>query len=143
MMKKFIRFWHQTCSIYTVSALLLLLFNLMISGTLSRSVINANAFLLLFLFAVIFTCANFILGVDRLHYALRVLLHFALTVTGVYAVLYLPLNSSAATSGKLMMLFLMMLVYWIAMGIFLAVRAGVRKVERKEDTYTGVFGAKK
>ena len=144
-MKFIARLWHQFCGIYTVSALILLLLNLMISGTLAESIINAKAFLLLFLFALAFAFANVLLRVSGIPYAGRVALHFVIVLLGSYCCLYLPNNAASASSGKLMMLLIMVVVYWAIMGLYLARSAKHRALEGKKDAgaYHSVYGAAK
>jgi hypothetical protein len=142
-MKIFVRLWRQFCAIYTVSALLLLLSNLAMAGSLERTLINAGAFLLLFLFALLFAGANLLMGVVRIPYLARVLLHFVLVAGGGFCLLYLPYNAAAASSSKLIILILMMLLYWIPMGIYLAVfRRFSAKAQRADaEPYRSVYGA--
>ena len=144
-MKTIVRLWHQFCAIYTVSALLLLFLNLIMAGSLAQSTINARAFMLLFLFALLFALANLALTISRIAYALRVLLHFALVLTGGFCFLYLPNNIAAASSGKLLMLLLMAVLYWIVMGLYLAFSAKRRALEKEAGaaSYRSVYSGSK
>ena len=144
-MKTIVRLWHQFCAIYTVSALLLLFLNFVMTGSLAQASINARAFMLLFLFALLFAAGNLTLSISRIAYAVRVLLHFVLVLTGGFCFLYLPNNVASASSGKLLMLLLMAILYWIVMGLYLAFSAKRRALEKEAGaaSYRSVYSGSK
>ncbi len=149
-MKIWIRYFHQICTIYTISALLLLLLNVALGNSPTRTTINTAAFLWLIVFAAVLAAANLCLVEGKFSYPARVVLHCLLTVAGAFCLLYLPSSQGSASSGKLMMLLLMLLLYWIVMALYLVlVPRKARTVERTEaskkeaEPYRSLFGTKR
>ena len=139
MMKWMLKLGRQTCCIYTVFAMLFLLLNLAIEGSLSDTYINARSFLLVFVFALFFALANVIYTLPRPAHGLRLVLHFALVVGSLYLCLYLPSGAGTATSGKLLILLLLVVMYWLFMGIYMALTRTVRAHQPKKTEYQSVF----
>lgn len=130
---------RQTAYAYTVSAMLFLLLNLAIKGSLSNTYINARSFLLVFVFALFFALANVIYALPKLSHGLRLALHFVIVVGSLYLFLYLPSGAGTATSGKLLILFLVTLLYWLIMGVYLALARAVRASKPQKNEYQSVF----
>ena len=139
MMKWMIKFARQTCCVYTVSAMLFLLLNLAIEGSLSETYINARSFLLVFVFAVFFALANAVYALPKPTHGLRLLAHFALVVGSMYLCLYLPSGAGTATSGKLLILMLLVVMYWLFMGIYLVLARTARARRPQKSEYQSVF----
>ena len=144
-MKTITRYLHQLCGVYTVSVLALMLLNVALGSSPTATTINTAAFLWLFVFAGILAGANLLISCERLVYSLRVALHCVLTVGSAFLLLYLPISEGAASSGKLMMFFLMLLVYWVIMALYLVLRPRKREKEvkaEKKESYRSMFGSK-
>ena len=139
MMKWMIKFARQTCCVYTVSAMLFLLLNLAIEGSLAQTYINARSFLLVFVFAMFFALANAVYALPGLAHGLRLLAHFVLVVGSLYLCLYLPSGAGTATSGKLLILMLLLVMYWLFMGLYLAMSRTIRARQPKKTEYQSVF----
>lgn len=122
--------WRQICEVYTVTALLLILLNLMIAGSLSATVIDAGAFLWVLAFAVCFALANELGRASFLPRWGGRMLHFLLVILGAFLFLYLPNGRGTTASGKLIMVCIMVTLYWIGVGI----RRGILLLFRKAGT---------
>ena len=114
--------------VYTMTALLLILLNLMIAGTLSDTVIDTGAFLWVLAFALCFAIANAVQHVPSMPRWGGILLHFTLVTTGAFLFLYLPNNRGTTGSGKLMMVCILVVLYWIGMGAWMGIRVLARKL---------------
>ena len=138
-MKQFSKFSHILCAVYTVTALLLLLFNLALSGGFEGMVIRPAAFLLIFPFAACIALATLFYNGKGAGSALRLCMHFIVCTGAAYLLLYLPTNRAASASGKLIMLVLFALLYWICMGIYLAISSAAKKSTAASEEYHNVF----
>lgn len=138
-MKWMMKLARQTCCVYTVSAMLFLLLNLAIKGSLSNTYINARSFLLVFVFALFFALANVIYTLPKPSHGLRLALHFVIVVGSLYLFLYLPSGAGTATSGKLLILLLITLMYWLFMGVYLALTRTIRTQKAQKNEYQSVF----
>ncbi len=138
-MKQMIKFARQTCCVYTIFAMLFLLLNLAIKGSLSNTYINARSFLLVFVFALFFALANVIYTLPGIAHGLRLALHFAIVAGSLYLCLYLPSGAGTATSGKLLILLLIVLMYWLFMGVYLALARTIRAHQPQKNEYQSVF----
>ena len=132
-------FFDHLCRVYTISAMLFLLLNLAIAGTLENTHINAQAFLLVFLFAVGFAAANMIYTSSFATGGVRLTIHFVLTTLSAFLFLCLPSNPSGGNSGKIVILLVMILLYWIFMSIYLALSRAKKKSEPAKTEYQSVF----
>ena len=138
-MKTVKRFVNHLCWVYTISAMLFLLLNLAIAGTLANTIINAQAFLLVFVFAVGFALANVIYTAKWASSGLRLALHFVLVTLSAFLFLCLPANTAGGSSGKIIILIVMVLLYWICMAVYLAFAQVKRKIDPPETEYKSVF----
>ena len=147
MKKTMLQYWHQLCGVYTVAALLLLLFNLALGSSMTQTTVNSAAFLWLFLFAAFLSAANLQLRLCSFALIGRVLLHCFVTVGGGFCFLYLPTNTKAVASSKLLMLLLMLVAYWVVMALYLVLRPKESRAahggkDRGSEPYRSVFGNK-
>lgn len=138
-MKTVTRFFDHLCRVYTISAMLFLLLNLAIAGTLENTIINARSFLLVFLFAVGFALANMIYTAKFASSGLRLALHFLLVTLSAFLFLCLPSNTSGGASGKIVILLVMVLLYWIGMAIYLAFARVKQRIDPPKAEYKSVF----
>ena len=99
-MKTVKSFFDHLCRVYTISAMLFLLLNLAIAGTLENTIINARSFLLVFLFAVGFALANVIYTSQFSTAGLRLAMHFVLVTMSAFLFLCLPAKTSGGASGR-------------------------------------------
>ena len=138
-MKTIKRFFNQLCWVYTISAMLFLLLNLAIAGSLENTLINAQSFLLVFVFAVGFALANVIYTARFASGGLRLALHFVLVTLSAFLFLCLPANTAGGASGKIVILIVMVLLYWICMSVYLAFARVKKKAEPPKTEYKSVF----
>ena len=141
-MKLISRYCHQLCAVYTVAVLFLLLLNAAMGSSMNTTTVNTAAFLWLFVFAALFTAANLQLKTMPYSYALRVLIHCVVTVGAAFGLLYLPNHAGSASSAKLMMFILMLMLYWMIMAIYLVLHAKHQKaVAAKQPEPSRVMAA--
>ena len=129
----------HTCLYFTVSTLLLILFNLIVNNDLSRG-IHPGSQALLLPFSLLFASANILFRYGTFETWVRVLLHYALTVLSVLCCLYLP-NQENGVSATQCFLFLLAItiIYAIIMGTLLGVRARIKHVTRDAAHYKSVY----
>ena len=122
-MKTVKRFFDHLCWVYTISAMLFLLLNLAIAGSLEDTLINAQSFLLVFVFAVGFALANVIYTAKFASNGVRLALHFVLVTLSAFLFLCLPANTAGGASGKIVILIVMVLLFAfpVAVGVLFGV----------------------
>lgn len=138
-MKTVKNFFDHLCRVYTISAMLFLLLNLAIAGSLENTLINARSFLMVFLFAVGFALANMIYTARFSSAGLRLALHFVLVTLSAFLFLCLPSNPSGGASGRIVILLVMILLYWMCMAIYLAFARVKQKIDPPKTEYKSVF----
>ena len=137
LLKKFTD--HLFC-VYTVSAMLFLLLNIAIDGTLEDTGISTKAFLLVFVFAISFALANLLYASKMISsFGVRIACHFVIVTASACLFLYLPNMSGATSSSKLLMLLLFALLYWICMAVYLAFARIKKQADPKKSEYKSVF----
>ena len=134
-MKLIKKFADHLCRIYTISAMLFLLLNIAIDGSLEGTAITTKSYLLVFAFAVGFALANLIYTANISSFGVRLGCHFVI----VTASAYLPSNAGVTASSKLLMLLFFAVLYWICMAIFLAFARVKKQAEPKKSEYKSVF----
>jgi hypothetical protein len=138
-MKTVKHFFDHLCRVYTISAMLFLLLNLAIAGSLEHAIINARSFLLVFLFAVGFALANLIYTASFSSAGVRLVLHFVLVTLSAFLFLCLPAKTPGGASGQIVILLVMILLYWIGMSIYLAFARVKQKIDSPKTEYKSVF----
>ncbi len=139
-MKVLKKFADHLCRVYTISAMLFLLLNIAIDGTLEDTEIITKAYLLVFVFAIGFALANLIYGSKTISsFGVRLVCHFVVVTASAFLFLYLPNMPGASASSKLIMLLLFVLLYWICMSVYLAFAKVIKKAEPPKSEYKSVF----
>lgn len=133
-----LKFWHHLCTVFTVSAVAVLLLNLVLTDTTDEKLLTIPMFLRLFLYAAIFAAANLFYGAVHASHGVRLAVHFLLTTGGFYVILYLPAGATSGSSGKLMMAFLLIALYWLFMAGFLLLTSARRNRATPTD-YRNVY----
>ena len=127
-----------TCAYYTVTVFFVMLLYLIVNRDLSKGV-KPSALALMLPFALLFATANHVYRHAPWGRFPRVLLHFALTVGGTFAFLYLP-NREGGDAGQAGILLLVFTAIYVAvMGTVLLIGARVRRVTRDESEYQSVY----
>ena len=139
-MKTILKFFDQLCRAYTVTAVLMLLLLLSLAGSFDAlGGINPKSFLLIFPFAAGVALAGVIYASGRMAHGIRLALHALICVLSAYLFLYLPSGTDGSTGMKFLMLLLTALLYWLVMGVCLALSAAGRRAKSTGETYQNVF----
>ena len=89
--------FNSTCIIFTViTAVYMLILQIMNITKISASV-EAYRVLLFFIFALLLSCANMILSIEKIHTAARYMFHYFICVLGFWLCFCLPNKMRAAT----------------------------------------------
>ena len=132
----------HTCICFTLTSLLLLFIYWIVSKDTTHG-IQPLPFLLMLPFSLSFSAANAVLSRAPMPKALRVLIHYCLTVGGAFTCLYLPNRSSGSTSSQGLVLFFAFTALYAAVMIpFLILSARAGRVRRDETEYTDVYTKK-
>ena len=139
-MKTVLRFFDLVCRVYTVTSVLMMLLLLSIAGSFDAlGGINPKSFLLIVPFAVGVALAGTVYAMEKLSHGIRLTIHAAVCVLSAYLFLYLPSGTVGSTGMKFLMLLLVLLIYWLVMGIFLALSAAHRRAKPTGEEYQSVF----
>lgn len=134
----------HACIYYTATTFLLIFLFWLISNDIGRAM-HPVALICVLPFSVCFAAANvyFRHANEKTGMALRVAVHYALTMAGFWLFLFLPNKSSEQTGAGAFMLFMIVtLLYAIVMGFILYFKARIRRVKRDEAKYTSVYKKK-
>ncbi len=132
----------HTCIYFTLTSLLLLFIYWVVSKDTTHG-IQPLPFLLMLPFSFSFAAANAQLSRAPFPKALRVAIHYALTVGSAFTCLYLPNRGSGSTSSQGLVLFFVFTALYAAIMIPLLIfSARARRVRRDETEYTGVYTKK-
>ncbi|MBE6701809.1 MAG: hypothetical protein E7585_00135 [Ruminococcaceae bacterium] len=127
----------HTCIYFTGATLLLIYIYFLFSAS---SGIHPLAQLLILPFSLLFALANVQFQHATIKIAWRVVIHYALTVGGMFCLLYLPNKAPGATASQGLFLFIgLTFIYAIVMGILLILRARIQRVRRDTKHYKGVY----
>lgn len=128
------------CRVYTVTSVLLILLLLSIAGSFDAlGGIDPKSFLLIVPFAAGVALASTVYATEKLSHGIRLLLHALICVLSAFLFLYLPSGTGGSTGMKFLMLLLIVLIYWVVMGIVLALSAAHRRAKPTGDTYQNVY----
>ncbi len=138
--KTVLKFLDWLCRAYTVTAVLMLLLLLSVAGSFNAlGGINPKSFLLLLPFAAGIALANVIYTRERPTHGVRLTLHAVICVLSAYLFLYLPSGTEGSTGMKFLMLVLIVLIYWLVMGVYLALTAAYRRARPSGEAYRNVY----
>jgi hypothetical protein len=94
-------------------------------------------------FAALFALANVNYKYGEGSASLRVLLHFLLTVGGAFVFLYLPSRQTGdSVEAAVAIALILVVIYWIVMGIFLGMRARFAHIDRDTKQYESLYRPK-
>ena len=129
----------SACKYYTVTTFLLIFLFWLISDDITRAM-HPVALMLILPFSVLFATANTMFRESRLDGWVKVILHYAITMSALMLCLYLPNKAAdARPSGAFALLLVLSVIYAIVMGVVLYLRARVFRIERDEKEYTSVY----
>ena len=130
---------QAACVYYTVTTFILIFLFWLISDDITRAM-HPLALMLILPFSVCFAAANTVFKSEKLSGLVSVLLHYALTMGGVWLFLFLPNKSTGQTASGALILFLVLsLIYAIIMGVVLYMRGRIKRITREESNYTSVY----
>ena len=139
-MKMVRQFLDDLCRVYTVTSALMILLLLSLAGSFDAlGGINPKSFLLILPFAAGVASASVIYAQDKMTHGVRLCLHAVICVLSAYLFLYLPSGTEGSTGMKFLMLLLVVLIYWLVMGIFLTLSAARRGAKPSGEEYRNVF----
>ncbi|MBR6727450.1 MAG: DUF3021 family protein [Clostridia bacterium] len=135
----------HTSVYFTVMTAFVLLINCIYSSTGFYEVSFSNYRVLCFLpFSALFAFANVNFKYAKSSTAVRTLIHFVLTVGGFFVFFYLPYRTQdSSLEMAFAMAAIMILIYWIIMGIFLGLRARFLQIDRDSKQYKSLYRKKK
>ena len=128
----------RTCVYFTVTTFVILIVNWIMAGLTNG--MRPLALVMILPFSLCFATGNVLLRYGKLQRALAVVLHYILTVGGIFLCLYLPIRPQGATAAGAFLFFaLLTLLYAVIMGAVGIVkgRAGRLKSDAKE--YKSVY----
>lgn len=129
----------HSCVYFTVTSFLILLIYQILSKDTTYG-LQPLAMVLIFPFSFLFAIANVQFAHATLPKAVRICIHYALTVVGAFVCLYLPNKSGDSTAAQGFILYLVLTVLYIAiMACFLVISARVTRVTRDESAYKSVY----
>ena len=128
-----------SCIYYTVTTFLLIFLFWLISDDITRAM-HPVALMLVLPFCICFATANTLWHRAVLSGFLAVLVHYALTMGGVWLFLFLPnRNPDASASGALILFLALTLVYALIMGAVGFMHRRIKHMTRESSEYTSVY----
>ena len=136
------KIWLSACVYYTATTFLLIFLFWLISNDITRAM-HPVALMLILPFSIFFATANTLFKYTSLAEWIKVLLHYTLTMTGIWCFLFLPNKADGQTAGGAFILYMVLtLIYAIIMGIVLYMRGRIKRITREETKYTSVYKKK-
>ena len=131
-----------SCVYYTLFTFIILFLYFALNTDLSKGM-HPVALIAILPFSFCFASANALYRHTSFRKAIRLSLHFLLSVGGAMLFLYLPNKSPEQDlNDALLILLVLALLYWLVMGTILIVTARIRRVERETATYKSVYKKK-
>ena len=128
----------RTCICFTVTTFLLLVLYLILAKT--EEGMRPLAMILILPFSLCFSSGNMLLRCESLQRSLAVVLHYILTVGGVFLCLYLPMRQpGASASGAVVFFALLTLIYVIVMGVIAIVKGRAKRLKRDSKEYKSIY----
>ena len=133
------KIWLNACVYYTVTTFLLIFLFWLISDDITRAM-HPVALMLILPFSLCFAAANTVFKHAKFAKWGKVLLHYAITMAGIWLFLFLPNKSDGQTaSGALILYIVLSLIYAVIMGVVLYLQGRINRVTREEAKYTSVY----
>ena len=99
--------------------------------TIEVNAIACTRFLLIFICGLCLSLADTLKGIERIHSAVRTLLHYIIDTTAIFFFLYLPIAVDQAAT-RLLMFLLISVVYWIIIALSALIRSRIRLLMEEE-----------
>ena len=128
----------RTCVYFTVTSLLILAVNWVLTGLPEG--MRPLALILILPFSLCFAAANVLLRYSKLQKALVIVLHYILTVGGIFLCLYLPIRQPGSTaSGAFLFFALLTLIYAVVMAVVGVFKNRANRLKRDRKDYKSVY----
>ena len=124
-------FYSSTC-IFTVTVFILTLFYIFSvdNATTDTSGIQMDKYLPLYLFSLVLGALDHLLTCKKIHFAIRLPMHFIGTLASVYVVFITIFKLGQTSHGKFSVMLLLSIVYAVVLGICFLVRVGFLRLCR-------------
>ena len=127
----------QSCVFFTVVTALYSLVVMTIYVDDTEVLLDASRVRLFFVASFLLSCANVIFKIDKLHSALRLLIHYILTAFAFCSCLMLPISPEPSTMVVGISLF--SVIYFIIAAIIALFRARYRSYSSDKSEYSAQF----
>ena len=128
----------RTCVYFTVTTFVILIVNWIMAGLAEG--MRPLALILILPFSLCFAVGNVLLRYGKLQKPLAVVLHFILTVGGVFMCLYLPIRPENSTAAGAFLFFaLLTLIYVIIMGTIGIFKSRAGRLKRDSKEYKSIY----
>ena len=132
--------FKNACVIFTVFTALYSVISAIINVDDSVVRLEVSRIILFFMASVLFSAANGIFKIERLHGALKILLHYLLTLAAFWACMLLPLSLDPSTTIVGIVIF--SLIYLIVALIAYFIRSRYRANTEKDEEYVPQYKKK-
>ena len=139
--KLFKKLFNSACIIFTVVTASYMLVLQIMNIADSEVAIEAGRVLLFFVFSLLLAIANTLLSVEKIHSALRYILHYVITAFGFWTCFCIP--NDMTSSQTLVGIVIFSIVYAIIMIIIGIFARRLKKAQAKEQKYEKQFSVKK
>ena len=139
--KLFKKLFNSACIIFTVVTASYMLVLQIMNIADSEVAIEAGRVLLFFVFSLLLAIANTLLSVEKIHSALRYILHYVITTFGFWTCFCIP--NDMTSSQTLVGIVIFSIVYAIIMIIIGIFARRLKKAQAKEQKYEKQFSNKK
>lgn len=139
--KLFKKLFNSACIIFTVVTASYMLVLQIMNIADSEVAIEAGRVLLFFVFSLLLAIANTLLSVEKIHSALRYILHYVITTFGFWTCFCIP--NDMTSSQTLVGIVIFSIVYAIIMIIIGIFARRLKKAQAKEKKYEKQFSVKK
>ena len=139
--KLFKKLLTSTCIVFTVLNMVYMLLLQITNIEDTDAAVQAGRVLLFFVFSLMLSIANAAFSIEKLHLALRYIIHYAITVFGFWTCICLPLNNRFSTTLVAIVAF--SIIYAITMLLISIFGRRMKKNKKNEIKYEKQFSNKK
>ena len=139
--KKFIKQWLlHACVYFTLLMVVYTAIAAIVNVNDDTLLLDAGRCALFFVFALLLAVANTFFSFENMHVALKVIIHYAVTVAGFYACFLLPLSMQA--SGVLVGLALFSVIYFVILGLWALFKSRYQRNKENAEAYQSKYKGK-
>ena len=130
------------CVYYTAAVFAILFIYWLINADLSRG-LHPVSLILILPFSFCFAAANTLFAHAFRSTATKVMVHYMLTIGGIWLFLFLPnMREGQSASGAFILFLVFTVVYVLIMAAVLSFRSRMKRITRDESEYVSVYGNK-